>query len=1252
MPQEMKQVPITFGNTGIVLRNIPDELPLTGYKALVNVVTDRENSISVRKGFSRLNGGLSTGPHSLFFLRDGDGRQWRYAIANREWWVAPVIDPNDEDVWPVALGTDFSEIPGGGSLSDDTDPRAFFANYTLSGFESKPYVFMADGKKFLKHPGGKAAGRRIGIPAPTEAVTVLTLANAYTRIADFEDHDAWTANDATLDAVANGIRDDSQGVSFTIASGTKVGYATITMIDPNNYPNEYVMELGNNDRSEAIEFWFQFPTEADALNVKEIVISFGLSLVAGDDSFSTCYEKAVATSALTAAAQPSSDTGYVDSVDGAQTTYGYTQSKYRSPDYSDSAYAESYPETNQDAFNDYSLGQPKTMQAGVGVWQGYRIRKDDFGRVGTKEADHPELNWDTVTAMRVTVRLVDSPSADGTVYLDDCSVLTTGKLFGENLIWAYTYYNSATNTESDLSPVAATPYNAPAEYAQFQIVFPQTAATDAPAAAPDYIRLYRMGGTVQQFQLVDSIPYVGTLGDTTIPDPYDDNIPDSLLGDLADLDNQLPPDEVRGVELFDNRLWTWGGSMIATGLDGYPVEIPEPPNRLRFSKNVDVEHFPAANYIYVGTGSEKIQRVKEHDGELLVFTLTQVYRVVGSAGNYRAVSTAVNQGLKNPFGLAKGTRALFMQAYDGIYEFPSGRKISEPINQIFFGEIDLSIVPAPPQPLVKTTNEIPPIYPGRESEGCMGFWDNKLYFSYCSTSDPSTTPDCTLVWDTIYERWHWYLYGCSCLFTEPENNFLVGGELYEWEGIVDNRPYNAAYGGIWPLHLEDGYVDQLSEPVGNRGIFWALDTREYDLGMPDQEKRFIDIVVDADTQGTPITVQMGFDLTGEEAKTAAHEPIGICRTNGRERTVLPILLGEGDSKLATRASIRILARQAVDATSSIRLYKVVHRFFIEPPRHKTFVTDWSDQGKPGPKFFRELWIEMDTFGLDLESIEVQIDQAVAQVLTQGLNADGQTKIYYGLHPDIRGTLARLKVVPFADNEVKVYDYEFQVIPEPPCINTLQLPWQDNGFPFRKLWKHVQIDIDTENRPVQFYFWLDGVIVQEFTVRTEKRLRFLQSFDRDLFGKLGRLTVDESFLDPECCLPLCFRYYGESFATDQMVPDTTISDSWEQVMSFDRLKVLRRLWVAMLNPDGDVNLDVYVDNELRMNLTIPMEQVFVRSFTKRRLDFKAGLKGRLFRFVFTSPFAFELHWEKSDIELKDVNTEDGYRKEKMMPPQTY
>ena len=1248
MPRQIQSIPVTFANTGIVLKSAPDEIPLTSYMALVNVFTDRENSLSVRKGFERLNDGLPATPISAYFIRDINGRQWRYAVTNQTMFVAPVEDPGDPAIWPTAYTNQFRPISGGTGLSTAFDPRPMWTNYTLIGGEYKPYVFMADGQVFLKHKAGDGitddvfAARRVGIPMPDSLVSVELEDNTETEIESFDDKTLWTADNATLsteggyDGLTNAL-----GIQLSTPGDNQV-FGAYKAITSGGYP--HLMDLDLSDPDGVIELWVRFANEEAALNCQEIILAFGVSTTIGDTGFYTRFEKSIKPSEFEAASQPGSTgrTGsYGDAMTGANTDLAYRNARSNyGPNYYGPGIQGRPANANQGWVEDPTIyreqreqfvsGQPVPMRPGGTVWNRLRIPKSDFTRVGESELTAPLLDWNNVSAIRIDIRTKASCVGSKTCWaiFDWCNY-QSGKLYGVDYQYCTTYYNSKTGTESDYStPVAA----APVDHGQFKLTFPICPPTTPPMADPDKIRIYRLGGTSQYFRrLQDEIDY--TPG--AAPDPYVDNLSDSLLGNVLETDNQLPPDGVKGCIMWDDRLWIWGGRYTTS--DGTVVE--EPPNRLRFSKGVLVESFPVqTNYVYVGTGSEQIQSCIEHDGELFVFTLTKVFRIVGSNGVYRAVGTAVNQGLRSPHGVAKGTRSVYMYSYDGIYEFPSGRKISEIINPLFFGEF---------------VNELPPVYAGREGEVAMQFYDNKIYFSYPTTDRSSGLyNDATLVWDTIYERWHWYMYGCRNLFLEPENNLLVGSGLDMWDEVRDGDFSGQSHSGAWNLSLETGFRDHVSG--GYQGIFWAVDTRDYDLGFPDQEKRFFDFVVDADTQGAEIVLQVAWDIASPDyqALIPAYEQVGIIQTIGRQRQILPVSLGEGDSRLATRCALRILATTASDATTFTRLFKIVHRILPEPLRHRTFVTDWSDYGTPGPKFFRELWVELDTFGKPLERIEIQIDQAVAQSIGPVVGVDGQKKMYFGLVPDLRGTLARLKFVPQAGNELKVWDHNFQVMAEPPQINTIQTPWSDEGYPYYKLWKEVLLDIDTAGIPVNFSFWLDGQVHQNFTVQTLKgRERVTVSLDQDSFGKLGRLTLNEAMYDYNCCLPQGVRFYGVNYVIDKDPADVTFSDTYDYLWSFPRLKILRRFWIAVKNPDADVTMNVYMDENLMVTETIPADPR-TTGFSKRRIDLESAIKGRLVRIIFSSTFPFRLYWERSEWELKDLNTEDGYRREQMVPPQTF
>jgi hypothetical protein len=1444
MARDIIQVPITFANTGVVIKSTADEIPITSYKMLSNAQTDRENSVSVRKGFTRLNAGLLSNPYSSYYMRDYTDIQWRYAITGGELYVAPVVDPGDAAIWPINSHTDFGLVSGGGSLSSGADPRALWATFSLTGSEMRPYVFMADGTAFLRHSGGLESARRVGIPKPSNPIlSVATVATADILIEACEDFTQWAGgsasvtvatlypsiwwygvgtldarwyyakytfvlndasetyssaanlpryipryktakmfwkpslttynseavggnNSASIDGETNWYFSDAQFVGIPAGSrvrgvriqsgdlidriqilwesedGTAMdgpfhggggGNITNFMLDFDEYIIELKGRYGDfldsltivtnkresvqfggsggiadysvtlpvgtalqskmligftgryhggtafSSKLSAIGFATQYDTYDDSATAP--VAAVGYNLYVGDSpnnlhkvnttpiDLATPYLEPPAGFDYGTEHPPLPNVGVLSNDAAGQTANALKISmsgagkegkavKYLTnsvgypvvQDFGTTDPDESFkisikfadaeakancssirlsfalsdiPGDTGEKYNYFATAEIDDFSAHTpGSWQQVQIFKSDFVLNNYGGMSWSDLGWDTVTAVIVEVLTEDPVTGGGTcvVSVDNIYYSPVGKLNGSDLQWTYTFYNTKTDTESDFADPFMNTLG-PLSDDQVELQFPAPPLTNAPMANPDKIRLYRMGNTITQFQRVAEIDYVAGF-----PFSYIDNIGDESLGDMLEEDNQLPPEQVEGVEIYDNRLWTWGG----VSLEG----IEEPGNWLRFSKGTRVEHFPSDNYLIVGSGNEKIMRVMEHDAQLFVFTLTKVYRVVGQDGAYEAVSTPVNQGVLSKFGVCRGARGLYMRSYDGIWEFPNGRKISEPINQVFFGE---------------TVNGIEAVASGREQEESMAFSNSKVFFSYCATDDSTVRNDRMLIWDTQYERWSWYIYGAQNLFTEPETNILIGNNLTQWYSVVPGVPVTVRRSGVYPMHLENGNADECSDAYTGAliryGIQCIVDTKEFDLGYPDQEKQFIDMAADADTQGYPVILQASFD-DGE------FEPIGIIQTPERGRVVFPIIMGEEDSKKAVRMTLRISFESDPDADASTRIYKIVHRVLIEPPRRRTHVTDWDNSGHPSPKYYHRLRVEMDTFGIPLDGIEVHVDQVVIKTITDNVTADGRQVFYYGLGLDQRGTLGRLKFLTSGDNEVKIYDYAFEVTPEPPLMNSVQGTWTENGYPYRKLWKHIEMYVDTNGKLIEFNFWLDNEIKQTFQIQTIGRQRVVQSLDQNLFGKLGRITVDVAALGSDD-LPQGVRLYADPiFVTDQRSPDVTIADSFEQTLNYERLKVLKQLFYVLENPNADVTLNIYIDGTLKNTCTLAANGSVYPDITVRRQDMPGGLKGKLFRFVFTSSQAFEIDWPRSQPVLRDVNTEDPHRRPRLEPPQTY
>jgi hypothetical protein len=162
----------------------------------------------------------------------------------------------------------------------------------------------------------------------------------------------------------------------------------------------------------------------------------------------------------------------------------------------------------------------------------------------------------------------------------------------------------------------------------------------------------------------------------------------------------------------------------------------------------------------------------------------------------------------------------------------------------------------------------------------------------------------------------------------------------------------------------------------------------------------------------------------------------------------------------------------------------------------------------------------------------------------------------------------------------------------------------------------------------------------------------QSFDRNLFGKIGRLTVDMDINDGGGNLQGVRLYSDPLFVTVQRNPDVTIADSFAQSMNYERLKVLKQIFYVLENPLADVVLELYVDGNLRYTVTLSKNASYYPDILIRRQDFPTGMKGKLFRFVFTSSQPFEIDWPHSHLGVHDVNTENTFRRPPLDPPKTF
>lgn len=128
-----------------------------------------------------------------------------------------------------------------------------------------------------------------------------------------------------------------------------------------------------------------------------------------------------------------------------------------------------------------------------------------------------------------------------------------------------------------------------------------------------------------------------------------------------------------------------------------------------------------------------------------------------------------------------------------------------------------------------------------------------------------------------------------------------------------------------------------------------------------------------------------------------------------------------------------------------------------------------------------------------------------------------------------------------------------------------------------------------------------------------------------------------------------QIFSVKFVVDNEPPDLTFADSYEQTFGYDGWKVLKRMWAAV-KCSGTVTAKVYADETLVDTITFTPTISQLTGYGKIRGDLGHAIKGKLFRFKFSSSSPFKIYWEKSQVEMKILNKDDGWALYKFAPPQ--
>jgi hypothetical protein len=395
------------------------------------------------------------------------------------------------------------------------------------------------------------------------------------------------------------------------------------------------------------------------------------------------------------------------------------------------------------------------------------------------------------------------------------------------------------------------------------------------------------------------------------------------------------------------------------------------------------------------------------------------------------------------------------------------------------------------------------------------------------------------------------------------------------------------------------------------------ETPVYDEGQPNVFKRFRKLIIEVDNiDGGTITVTPEIDGSNLTS-------FDITAT-GRQETVYSFPVD----------TTGYLWRIKATTTSSMRFYSVKVEAIQDPTHVTIYESPWVNEGTINRKRFRDIILEINTWGYNV-TVTPWIDGAAQSTFT--VNTDNRETVVLSLPVDTTGSLVRLTTS--GANYHTIYGHRFTYTEEPHFGTVRETVWTDEGWPYDKLWKHMSVELDTGGVASTLSFWVDNSVVSTFPVTTSGREIRTLSFGQNVIGKLGRLTISGTNA----------QLFNAKFVTDKEPPDVTSADSYEQDFGSDNWKVLRRMYAAIKAPAA-VTISVYADEDLKDTLTVTSD--LASGYAKVKLDMVSNIKGKLFRFVFSSSEAFKLYWEKSQIELKVLNKDDGWQLYHFRPPETF
>jgi hypothetical protein len=298
----------------------------------------------------------------------------------------------------------------------------------------------------------------------------------------------------------------------------------------------------------------------------------------------------------------------------------------------------------------------------------------------------------------------------------------------------------------------------------------------------------------------------------------------------------------------------------------------------------------------------------------------------------------------------------------------------------------------------------------------------------------------------------------------------------------------------------------------------------------------------------------------------------------------------------------------------------------------THSTDWDDLGSPFDKRLITISFEYNTLGSPVTMLMDTIsgvDGTTISIAVQNFVLSGGGRSRQSFAITIDTIVKMVRIYPASTfTTLQVWKYSFTKIDYPPDI-IAATEWTDNGWKCEKVWRGIELDIDTGGVACGMQLELDGAIVQTWTITTTDvdRSRIL-TCNSNLIGKLARMIPSPGFGGKAQIFKVTYDVWNEPCYR-------TIWDSYEVTLGYVGFKVIRQMWIEYLCTAG-VTISVYVaGDQLFFQATLPahacrdIERFFLPDQANGQYN-----KSKVYRIVITSADGltpFKLYQESTRIE---------------------